>query len=305
MFVFLVPVFICATMSDDSDTWRCKGNHPFCLWMSELCGCGVGDAENGSENIPLAAEPPKKTLKLSLSRPACPSKPQDHCKPHDGSKPHFERVDEGEMSTICNDYIHRNTAKSTRWSVGGFNEWKASRNCEAGKVRCPNDLLECADATERSFWLVHFVAKVRRTDGKPYPPKSIHQLLSSILRHMRSLDPCRPNILNRKDKRFPVLHKACEVVFCRLHQSGDGTDMKHTAVIEKGEEDQLWSLGVMNISDPTGLQLAVFYYIGKVYCVHGGKEQRNLKPSQFVHSCNPDCNSYIEHGSKNYSGKLA
>jgi hypothetical protein len=39
-----------------------------------------------------------------------------------------------------------------------------------------------------------------------------------------------------------------------------------------------------------------------VFCLHGGEEQRNLKPSQFVHTKQPDCFTYVENGSKNHSG---
>ena len=46
----------------------------------------------------------------------------------------------------------------------------------------------------------------------------------------------------------------------------------------------------------------MFYYVGKVCCLSGGEEQRSLKPSQFVRSGNPDHYTYIENGSKNYSG---
>ena len=146
-------------------------------------------------------------------------------------------------------------------------------------------------------WLARFVAQVRRADGKPYPPKSIHQLICGILRHMRSIVPSCPNILDRKDPRFRDFHGACKVVFRRLHQSGGGTDVQHTAVINHEEEDKLWSSGILNVTEPKGLQQAVFYYVGKVYCIRGGEEQRCLKPSQFVRSSDPDGYTYTEHGS--------
>ena len=95
------------------------------------------------------------------------------------------------------------------------------------------------------------MAEVRRSDGKPYPPKSIHQLLCGILRYMRSVTPSCPNILDRKDKQFHALHGACEVVFRCLHQSGVGTDVKHSAVISADEEDKLWSLGAIGITSIT------------------------------------------------------
>ena len=76
-----------------------------------------------------------------------------------------------------------------------------------------------------NFWLARFVAEVRRSDGKPYPPKSIHQLICGVLRHMCSVDPACPNVLDRKDPRFRDFHGACEVIFHRLHQRGIGTDV--------------------------------------------------------------------------------
>ena len=53
---------------------------------------------------------------------------------------------------------------------------------------------------------------------------------------------------------------------------------------------------------PIALQRAIFFYVGKTFCLRGGEEQRKLKPSQFRRSYDPDCYTYIEHGSKNNSG---
>ena len=239
-----------------------------------------------AENV----EPEPKKLRLSLQKPR--------------PKSRFERVDEKEMSVICKGYIPPNTEKNTRWGVTVFNDWKSSRNRES-EEKCPDDILERPEALKLNFWLSRFVAEVRRSDGKPYPPKSIHQLICSILRYMHSVDAACPNVLDRKDARFKEFRGACEVVFRRLHQSGVGADVKHTAIISNEEEDKLWSSGALNVTDPKGLQQAVFYYVGKVYCIRGGEEQRCIKPSQFVRSHEPDCYTYTKHGSKNRSGGLA
>ena len=47
---------------------------------------------------------------------------------------------------------------------------------------------------------------------------------------------------------------------------------------------------------------AVFFYVGKAFCLRGGAEQRSLKPSQFVREYNPDRYTYTENGSKNHKG---
>ena len=303
LLLLLLPVMT-ERSGSKSKGWRCEGNNPFCLGMGDLCGCKGGD-DSGIENVPpnsgtsvkkphsdaaSHAAPPKR-LKLSLKKPRPESR--------------FGRVDEEEMSVICKGYVPPNTAKNTRWSMSVFNEWRSCRNKGPDEQRCPDDILERHEAPELNFWLARFVAEVRRSDGQPHPPKSIHQLICGILRYMRSIDPKCPNVLDREEKRFHDFHCACEVIFRRLHQSGVGTDVKHTALISSEEEDKLWSSGTLSVTDPKGLQYAVFFYVGKVYCIRGGEEQRSLKPSQFVRSHEPDCYTYIEHGSKTRSGGLA
>ena len=78
-----------------------------------------------------------------------------------------------------------------------------------------------------------------------------------------------------------------------------GVEKRATLVVSQANKDKLWEAGT---STPIGLQRAVFYYVGKVCCIRGGEEQRNLKPSQFKHYTNPDRYVYSEHGSKNHNG---
>ena len=54
--------------------------------------------------------------------------------------------------------------------------------------------------------------------------------------------------------------------------------------------------------DPVALQKAGYYYVGKVFCLHGGEEQRSFKVSQLKRSSDPDWYTYIENGSTNQSG---
>ena len=78
--------------------------------------------------------------------------------------------------------------------------------------------------------------------------------------------------------------------------------MKHTPIITKEEEDQLWKSKEMGTNTPKQLLQAVFFYAGKVFCLRGGIEQRGLKVSQFQRRYSPDHYVYIENGSKNNSG---
>ena len=65
----------------------------------------------------------------------------------------------------------------------------------------------------------------------------------------------------------------------KLHSEGVGRHVKHAETISVDEENQLWDRGVLNTTTPRGLQNAVFYVIGKMFCLRGGQEHRALKLS--------------------------
>ena len=98
-------------------------------------------------------------------------------------------------------------------------------------------------------------------------------------------------------------------VYRDLHSQGTGAEVCHAPIVTPDGEDKLWVAEVFNINNPKALQRAVFYYIGKVFCIHGGQEQRTLGPLNFKWSAKPGCDpcsvTYIEHGSKNRPGGLS
>ena len=62
---------------------------------------------------------------------------------------------------------------------------------------------------------------------------------------------------------------------------------------------------MIGTSSPKALQRAVFFYNGKVVCIRRGEEQRKLGHSNFMRTSEPECYTYVEHGSKNKAGGLA
>ena len=47
--------------------------------------------------------------------------------------------------------------------------------------------------------------------------------------------------------------------------------------------------------------IPLIFCLEKTLCLHGGQEQRNLKPPQFHREYNPDHYVYVENGFKNHS----
>ena len=198
--------------------------------------------------------------------------------------------------------IPKGTEKATSWAVRTFRDWITQRNKRDSEV-FPSDLFDKPYPIDViNSCLQRFVSEARRVDGTSYPPKTLYQILCGLLRYSRVHQSDPPNFLDRKDSRFKKLHGTCDSVFNSLREEGVGANKKSAKIITKVDEDKLWELRIMNTTTAEGLQKAVFFYVGKVCCLRGGEEQRNLKPSQFSRLTNPDRYVYTEHGSKNRNG---
>ena len=131
-----------------------------------------------------------------------------------------------------------------------------------------------------SLWLSWYVVETRNAAGAPYPPATIYQLLSALLRSMRAENSTCKDFLATKNPEFKMLHGTLNSHFHKLHESGVGTKVKHAEIICKDEENRLWDSGIMSARSPSALLNAVFYSNGKNVCLRGGDEHRRLKLSQ-------------------------
>ena len=119
---------------------------------------------------------------------------------------------------------------------------------------------------------------------------------------MRDGNTETPNFLDKKDRRFSVLHKALDSLFRDRRTQNIGTSVKHAEDFTKEEEGVLWRSGVLGTVTPKSLLNAVFYLNGKSFCLRGGEEHRRLTISQIVREYSPDRYIYTEAGSKNKKG---
>ena len=208
------------------------------------------------------------------------------------------------MAKICQGYVPKNTAKCNGWALRVFKSWRDERN-KSVEEQCPDDLLESPVVDRLNYWLSRFVVEVRREDGQPYPPATINNLLAGLYRFSKSCSPTGaqcPNFMSRNDPAFRELTGAVQVHYKELRTDGVGAVVKHAPIVTSEEESMLWDSKVLGVHTPLALVRAVFFYVGKAFCIRGGQEQRQLKRSQFKRSYDPDCYTYVENGSKNHSG---
>ena len=262
-----------------------------CLGMVEYDCCG---SQGLLKELEQEGRSDRKRKKLSL--------PKSTKKKALSPSSRFNSVDDSVLEESSKGFVPANTERSTLWATNTYASWATERNRRSNDENdCPLDLFDKPyppGVLCRCLQL--FVLEVRRTDGTKYPAKSLYQLLCGLLRHSRRVQADPVNFLDRDDPRFKRLHGTCDVVFRELQQEGVGTIKKSAQVIQASDEDVLWTSGVLNTNTPLGLQRAVFFYMGKVCCLRGGEEQRNLKLSQLTRHENHFM--YSEHGSKNRNG---
>ena len=149
-----------------------------------------------------------------------------------------------------------NTDRSTNWAIGVFKEWLKQRNESCPNDLSPEDFLEADhsdDVVQLQEWLCRFVIEARKQDGELYPPSSLQNLLSGVLRYMRGLHGDTPDFLLKKDWRFRELQGTMEAVYSDLRKKGIGAEVKHTPVITKEEEDRLWDAKELGTDTPKQL----------------------------------------------------
>ena len=142
--------------------------------------------------------------------------------------------------------------------------------------------MENGNEVEICKWLSLYIIERRSCKGEPYPPKSLYQLLSGLLRHFRFQNPTFPNFLDKNNHKFKTFHALLDNLFKGLKKEGIGSESKHAEIISKEEEKILWDTNLLNLTTSKGLLRAVFYYNGKIFFLRGGSEHRNLKLSQFT-----------------------
>ena len=131
---------------------------------------------------------------------------------------------------------------------------------ESSEEKYLETLLKDMEPTSLNKWLSAFVAETRKVNGEPYPPTTLHLLLSGLQWYMKAVDKEKaPNIFVKNDVAFQTLHHTMDSVYRKLRADGVGAQKQSTETFTKEEENQLWACGVLGVDNPTSLPQAVFF----------------------------------------------
>ena len=93
----------------------------------------------------------------------------------------------------------RERENDCKHSLNNFEAWKEERNNKYPDDPIPEDLLETTNEEILSLWLSRYVVETRNSTGGRYPPSTIYQLLTALLRSMRESNANCLNFLERKN----------------------------------------------------------------------------------------------------------
>ena len=89
-----------------------------------------------------------------------------------------------EMEKICTP---ANTNKATQWALKVFDDFRTTRNKHFSVEQAvPENFLTFSDPELLNTHFSKMAVKVRKVNGKCYPPSTVHQLLCGIPRQMRN-----------------------------------------------------------------------------------------------------------------------
>lgn len=144
-------------------------------------------------------------------------------------KDRFKSVSSAELNELSRVTMPKNTTTSSCWAMKNFRDWFKAYNARNPGNECPNDVLLPSCSTEiLNKWLSVYIAETRSSTGESYPPATLYQLLTGILRHMRSENPSYPNFLAKKSPEFSTFTTTLDNLFKGLRSAGVGATSKHT-----------------------------------------------------------------------------
>ena len=148
-------------------------------------------------------------------------------------------------------YVLGNT-KSNTWAMNLFLERKLNETRTVLVVKAVQTIfLRTWIHPKINHWLSRFVTEIKKQDGTPYPPWSIHLILAALQRKLLESKPTAPRFCDNFNHCYRELGHTCDFTYCELRKQMIGFEVQHTTT---EEEQRLWEVGVLGVDTLKKLQ---------------------------------------------------
>lgn len=190
--------------------------------------------------------------------------------------------------------------------------WAQERNEDAEAFQdetIPEELTSTLTPQKFNDLLCFFIFEVRRkTDGKPYPGNTLHQIISLFNTYYRDVLGINLRILDENNTTFHKARQCLDARMKELQSKGFGLKIKSADDVSPAEEKTLWDTGVLNTETAAGTSNILFLYNCTAFGLRGFKEHKDLLTSNFeIKYCIQQKKHYILYSeglTKTYRGGL-
>ena len=139
----------------------------------------------------------------------------------------------------------------------------------------------CLDREALCKYTRYFVLELRKKDGRPYPPSSIHCILCGLNRVLKE-NGVPFLIMNKGDQAFRELFLTLDTVTSSLHREGVGAMKAKASVISYEHEAIFWEKKLLGYDTPQSLQRAVFLEWGLILSCIEKKNSTVCNPNSSI-----------------------
>ena len=142
------------------------------------------------------------------------------------------------LNLLRKDGIPKSTQKQTDWSLSVWSQWSCCRSENLVEAdECVHKLKqEFTAMTEEAllFWLLKFVAEIRKSDGSLYPPNSVYQICCGLSRALKSSNRVDIDMFN--SPKFTQFRDTLDACMKNLKPTGQFTVQQAETITEEIED---------------------------------------------------------------------
>ena len=184
---------------------------------------------------------------------------------------HFARfadpVSDEDVRKLIEGQENQNTKKNTKWAVGVWEKWRASR------IKMGTAVQELRNMTTKdmNFYLGRIIIEARKQDGTPYTPRSLYLISCGLLCHLRDCRAFDKNFLDMNNLKFTDFQKILDSRMKELLSMGHGTSIKQAPAVLSDDESVIWEKEAFGDKTAESLQHTVFFLFLQTFWITGSR----------------------------------
>ncbi|CAG8760847.1 16094_t:CDS:2, partial [Racocetra fulgida] len=208
------------------------------------------------------------TFDIDDSESACENEPETNEKSQseDKTKPRFQAPSVKDVNYTIDYSKVANTKHNTQTWVNTINEYFTDLNHLS-------DITQVKSRTELEDILIQFFVALKRKDGQPYAPTSIHNCYCGIARHLltNSCQDPKPNIFDKN--QFPRLYATIDGKI-KLLQDTNHRQTSKSDSLTNNEIIQILNHEDLLQDTPTAITYRVYFWLCLLCGLRGGDAKR-------------------------------